>query len=164
MDITDLIETFENIRDVPYSIPLEFDEPDNCCSGKATRLKNYFESQGLKARYRVVDFKWSKLCLPEYVLDAAHSDDSTHVFVEVKLGDEWKKVDPTWDKGLSKTLPIAEWDGASDTILAVPIERYYDDETSEALMRFNKEEFDKERAENLQFYQRINDWLKTVRI
>jgi hypothetical protein len=51
----------------------------------------------------------------------------------------------------------------SDTVLAVPIERYYDDETSEALMQFSKEEFDKERAENLQFYQRINDWLKTVR-
>lgn len=163
MDKENLIRAFESIRDVPYSIPMDFKGPDNCCSGKAIRLKNYFKSQGLEARYRVVDFKWSKLGLPAYVLSAVHSDDSTHVFVEVKLENGWQKVDPTWDRGLSKALPVAEWDGMSDTVLAVPIERYYDDETSEALMQFSKEEFDKERAENLQFYQRINDWLKTVR-
>ena len=160
MDKDKLIRAFENIRDIPFRIPLKFGEPDNCCSGKAVRLQKFFESEGLEARYRVVGFKWSKLNLPEEVVQVPHPDDCTHVYVEVKLGDRWVNVDPTWDKIIGSVLPVAEWEGAADTILAVPVERYYSDAESERLMVPDEVEFDKDIEINGEFYEKINETRK----
>jgi hypothetical protein len=166
MDKNNLIGNFEKIRDLPYSIPLQFSEPDFCCSGKSVMLKRFFESNGIPARYRVVDFKWSKLGIPQEILNIPHSEDTaTHVFVEVLLkNNKWVKIDPTWDKGLSKILPVASWDGENDTVIAVPVEKYYGDEESEKMMIPDEEGFKKERAENIEFYQAINEWLEKMRL
>jgi hypothetical protein len=164
MDKEKFIRAFENIRDIPYRIPVRFSEPDNCCSGKAVRLRKFFELEGLEVRYRVVGFKWSKLNLPGGVLQVSHLDDCTHVYVEVKLGDRWVNIDPTWDSKIGSVLPIAEWDGATNTILAVPVEKYYNDEESEKLMIPDETEFNKDIEINGEFYRKINEWLESARI
>lgn len=68
-----MISTFNQIRDVPYRIPLSTKEPDACCSGKAKLLKEALEKE-YKVRYRVVDFLWSELGLPKELLSVKHED------------------------------------------------------------------------------------------
>ena len=41
--VESMIDSFESIRDTPYSIPLTIEEVDNCCSGKMKRLKMILE-------------------------------------------------------------------------------------------------------------------------
>lgn len=96
-----LIEYFEAIRDIPYSIPLSISEMDHCCSGKHRRLKAQFEQTGIQTKWQVCRFKWSDMNLPEEVASVPHADDSTHVFLKVRIGSEWIDVDATWDLGIA---------------------------------------------------------------
>jgi len=59
--LVNCINAFEQIRDIPYRIPMSLDEVDYCCSGKALLLKNKLESLGFQVRYRVCRFRWSEM-------------------------------------------------------------------------------------------------------
>ena len=119
------VEYFNQVRDIPYSIPIHQNNQDNCCNGKVRKLKNLVEREGYKTRYRVCTFRWSDLNIPKEILELQKEDLATHVYLEVLVGENWIKVDPTWDSGLKNIFSIAEWDGKTDTLLAVsPIEIY----------------------------------------
>jgi len=107
----DLISTFKSIRDIPYKIPLKWGEEDNCCSGKHEKLLNLLKKMGYGARYRVCVFLWSGLNLPPKLEKIPHEDDCTHSYLEIKIGDEWKVLDATWDIGLKGIFHVNEWDG-----------------------------------------------------
>jgi hypothetical protein len=54
--------------------------------------------------------------------------------------------------------------GSNPVGSAVPVEKYYGDEESEKMMIPDEEGFKKERAENIEFYQAINEWLEKMRL
>lgn len=91
------IDIFNTIRDIPYRIPLSSKEKDECCSGKHIQLKNIFENMGIKSRFRVCSFQWSDMNLPEKITHIPHEDNSTHVYLEVFIENNWKNIDATWD-------------------------------------------------------------------
>lgn len=160
----DPISTFNQIRDVPYYIPLTLNEKDRCCAGKHKMLKAKLEEAGLATRYRVCLFCWSALKLPPELLAIPHDDDCTHVFLEIKIDGRWVKVDATWDSGVKKILPVNNWDGRSDTPLAVPAIEIFSPEKSERIMRTGSDE--KTLADlrvNGRFYQAFNKWLEVNR-
>lgn len=158
------IKIFQQIRDVHYRIPLSESEPNNCCSGKALRLKEELEKAGYSARYRVCDFKWSDLSLPEEILLVPHNDLTQHVYLEVQKEGEWLDVDPTWDSGLHKILPISEWDGKSSTAIAVkPIKLYSHKKSMEIMEQPDPEEEKEVLKKNVDFYEAFNDWLERER-
>lgn len=160
-----LISIFKAIRDIPYRIPLSAEESDECCSGKAKRLLEALKAAGVEARYRVVTFRWSDLKLPSSVVAVHHEDESTHVYLEVKIGDGWKNVDPTWDTGVRSILPVNDWDGVSDTTIAVPVRETYSAEKSADIMAHSADsnEIMRDREKNGAFYKAFNDWLESVR-
>jgi hypothetical protein len=158
------VEIFNQIRDFPYRIPLSDLEPNDSCSGKVMRLKKALDEAGLTTRYRVCDFKWSDLPLPDEVLCVPHSPAATHVYLEVQRGDSWISIDPTWDTALSSVFPIASWDGISSTSIAVAPLKLFSDEESRIIM---EEPNAVQNAVDLQinrlFYQKLNHWLEQQR-
>ncbi len=159
-----IIETFNTIRDVPYRIPLTSNEVDNCCSGKARMLKVYFDKEGYESRYRVCEFRWPALGLPQSILSVPHDDLSSHVYLEVKINDKWIDVDPTWDMAINSIFKSNQWDGKSNTTVAVPVISKYDDEKSDSIMSNETPEIiEKNLTVNGLFYRVFNDWLDQIR-
>lgn len=160
-----LISIFNQIRDIPYKIPTTIGEADCCCSGKHIMLKKEFEKLGYECKYRVCSFKWSDLNLPSELAEITHGDNSTHVYLEVKIDNEWKNIDATWDKGLSGIFNINEWHGEFDTQIAVPVIGLFSYEESENIMANDDTEIvENDLKKNGEFYIAFNNWLIKNRI
>ena len=98
--------------------------------------------------------------MPESLRQIPHEDSTIHVYLEVynKEQARWMTVDATWDRGLASRLPVSEWDGRSDTTLAV--------KPTESLKPIeSQEEFDKLFADNHdgEFGEALNKWLESIR-
>jgi hypothetical protein len=159
-----IVETFRKIRDIPYSIPLSYGAEDRCCSGKHKQLLAMLEKEGYQLRWRICTFKWSNMKLPEELVAIPHQDDSSHAYLEIKIGEEWKKIDATWDKPLGRILPVNEWDRVSNTPIAVPFITTYSPEESLALItNETKEMIETDLANNGAFYKEFNEWLQQER-
>ncbi|NTU66844.1 MAG: hypothetical protein HGB08_02860 [Candidatus Moranbacteria bacterium] len=159
-----LVNAFNQVRDIPYKIPVSLGENDCCCSGKHMLLKKAFENLGYECRYRVCSFRWSDLKLPKGVCEAQHDDNSTHVYLEMKIDGEWKNIDATWDSGLSGVFHVNEWDGENDTEIAVPIMDLLSDEKSHEIMtNENIEVIRDDLKKNGEFYKAFNKWLEECR-
>jgi len=105
--------------------------------------------------------------LPDSVKNIIHDKDCTHTWIEIYLNNKWIKLDPSWDNKLESILPIAQFDGENDTILAVKIEEYFSPEKSKEIVINQKKEGSKEIREDLErngkFYKALNEYLKKVR-
>ncbi|MBI2048902.1 MAG: hypothetical protein HY434_01875 [Candidatus Liptonbacteria bacterium] len=162
--MNDLQKAFIEARDIPYSIPLSYGAEDRCCSGKHKKLLEVFKNNGYEARWRVCTFKWGDMRLPANVAAVPHDDNSTHAYLEVKIGGEWKKVDATWDKPLACVLPVNDWNGSSDTAIAVPVISTYSPEESASMMdNENRKTIEADLGVNGKFYEAFNQWLVEVR-
>lgn len=164
MILVDAVEYFRFVRDIPYRIPLSVNEPDHYCVGKHVVLKTLLSSLGFKVRYAFCRWLWSSIDLPESLKKIPHEDRMGHVYLEVysKEQERWMIVDATWDKRLASKLPVSEWDGKGDTIIAVkPVEILeerrdeYDKPSEAKWMEFMKD--------NGQFVEAFNRWLESIR-
>ncbi|MFH0857445.1 MAG: hypothetical protein V1848_01725 [Candidatus Magasanikbacteria bacterium] len=155
-----LIDAFIMVRDIPYRIPLVFGERDVSCSGKHKLLKELFNEQGFVVRYRVCSFLWSSMNLPLEVLSISHEDSSSHVWLEVMIDDKWIIVDATWDAGIKNIFHVNEWNGKSNTEIAVkPLEIFTPEKSAEIMNNENDEEIVYDLKTNGRFYEAFNDWL-----
>ena len=159
------IKAFKIARDIAYRIPLSLDEKDDCCSGKHKLLKDILEKQGLEVRYRVCSFLWSSIDLPEKVSSVHHDDNCTHVWLEVFINGEWVIVDATWDSGLKNIFHVNEWDGKTNTQIAVKPIKIFSPQKSEDIMNHeNDEDILNDLKINGEFYKAFNDWLEEQRV
>ena len=160
----DLISAFNSVRDIPYRIPLKWRQKDDCCSGKHKKLFNLFTRMGYPVRYRVCVFLWSNLNLPSELKKIPHDDDCTHVYLEINIKGKWKILDATWDKGLKNIFHVNEWDGKSDTEIAVkPIKIFTPQKSLKIASNQNKETIDNDLKINGDFYKSFNEWLEKMR-
>ena len=160
------IEIFNAVRDIPYRIPLSEEEQDHTCMGKYELLKERLEVLGKKTRPRTTDFSWSDLPLPDYLREIERDDNPGHIYLEVYNGERWCIVDPTWDSGLERVLPVSYWDGRADTSIAWPTRRIHTPE--ESLREINEDDdpnYDPEEdlRKNGRFYEAFNNWLEDIR-
>jgi hypothetical protein len=156
----ELISVFNSIRDIPYRIPLKWEEEDNCCSGKSKKLFDLLTKKGYKVRYRVCIFLWSSLNLPPELKRISHSNNCTHTYLEINIDGDWKILDATWDVGLKKIFHINEWDGKSDTEIAVkPVKIFTPKRSLEIVSNQNEEIINKDLEINGKFYKCFNEWL-----
>lgn len=161
----DIVEEFKQVRDIPYRIPLSPEERDDSCSGKSRRLFQVFSEGGCSVRYRVCTFRWSDVSLPSEIAAVRHENESTHAYLELKVGNDWKIVDPTWDKGLSDLFAVNDWNGESDMVVAVPVEKCFSPEESQRIMAESTvpDAQIKDLAVNGDFYRSFNVWLEEKR-
>lgn len=157
-------EAFKNIRDIPYRIPLALRDKDSCCNGKHKLLRNSLEKLGYEVRYRICTFLWSSMDLPAKLSAIPHNDNSTHVWLEILINNEWIIVDATWDCGIKKNFHINEWDGTTNTVPAVkPVEIFSPEKSAEIMTGQNDEEILKDLKINGEFYRAFNEWLEEKR-
>lgn len=159
------IKKFEEIRDIPYRIPLSKDEVDHCCIGKHILLYNELSKLGYSCRYRTCTFSWADFGLPENILEIPHEDACTHLYLEVKDG-KWKTLDCTWDKALTNILPVNDWDGVSHKKIVLPQEKICSLLESEQFMSsvYDDAVVEDDMAKSGQFYKALNDWLASQRV
>jgi hypothetical protein len=163
-DSLKLMQIFSHIRDIPYSIPLIFGEEDNSCVGKNLLLFKQLSTLGYTVRWRVCEFLWNSLSLPDKVKQLPHDDSSSHAYLEVLINDTWQIVDATWDSGLASILPVTAWDGSRSTKLAVqPTNIFSSEKSAEIINNLSQGEFEKDMKANGEFYRAFNEWLKKIR-
>lgn len=159
-----IIKIFETVRDMPYSIPLNLKEEDFCCSGKHKILKSLFAEQNLEVRYRVCSFLWSSINLPEKVSNISHGDYCTHVYLEVLIDGKWVVVDATWDKKIEDIFHVNEWDGKTNTKIAVePVEIFSLKKSEDIMNCEDDKKILNDLKKNSQFYEAFNKWLEGIR-
>lgn len=159
-----LVSLFNSIRDIPYKIPLKWEEEDNCCSGKHEKLFNLLTKNGCNVRYRVCIFLWSSLNFPPELEKIPHSGECTHTYLEIKIGGIWKILDATWDSKLKDIFNVNEWDGKSVTGIAVkPIQIFTSKKSLEIVSNNSKQDMEKDLQINGQFYKAFNDWIERIR-
>ena len=120
-----LITIFEKVQKVPYKVCM-FDK-DNIsknleyedCRHKSHLLFILLKQEGFEVKKVKVLFDWRDLPLPEEMIAILKESDKVwpHDSVEVKIKDNWIKVDCTWNPELGKVgFPITkDWNGISDT-------------------------------------------------
>jgi len=154
------VEYFNWVRDIPYRIPLNDNEPDYCCEGKHRMLEKLLVSEGLDVRPRIAQAKWSLLSqLDEDVVAFPHVNNYEHLYLEVKLGGRWRAIDASFDSALDDVFPTKRWDGKTSTGISVPTIQIYN--PVDSLKLYNIEAgVDTEENE---FNNAINTWLDNIR-
>jgi len=111
-------------------------------------------------------FLWSDLDLPEDVREIPHKAVCVHRYLEAynQEQNKWIVVDATWDKRLYPKFKINEWDGKSDTELAVKPVKIYDEIRSQELVEIKPEQIIEDLKINGEFYKAVNKWLETIRL
>ncbi len=160
----EIVDIFNQIRDIPYKIPVSFKEKDFCCSGKAKSLKNILEKNGYKVRYRVCSFSWASINLPPEVLKVPHEDLTTHVYLEVFINNKWLIMDTTWDSKLNKIFDINNWDNKTNNKIAVEsIETFTLEKSLDIMENTDEQEILNDLKINGKFYNAFNNWLEEIR-
>ena len=156
-----LTKIFNQVRDIPYNIPLSPKETDYCCSGKHKIFKQLLENLAYQVRYRVVSFTWDSLKLPTEIFAIPHENSSTHVYLEIFIDNQWQDVDVTWDIGLKSIFPINQWNGGKN-IIAVPVLKKFSSKKSQEIMdNETEEEITNDLKINGKFYEAFNWWLES---
>jgi len=167
------ISIYERIRDIPYAVIPELIDPENyinifrfnkgSCTPKHFLLCSMYERLGLSMLFAVYPFKWDELEIdypPSLKRLAKTVPLDHHLACKAEIEGHIVLVDATLDLALRKLcLPInEEWDGFSDTLLAVkPLDEELHHPSEAKLM---KPLFD-EKA--LPFYRELNAWLEELR-
>jgi len=156
---------FITVRDIPYRIPLKFDDPNNSCHGKSILLNDLLKSYGYSSRIMLCTFKWSQLRIDDTCKSLVVKDMEYHYFIELNLDGRWIRLDTTIDSGLGKRLPVNDWDGKSDTkITVVPI-RFLSEKESSKIFRSSLSEkyFASKIKANGSLYKRLNEVYENIR-
>jgi len=177
------IALFERIRDIPYYLAPQIDNPyawavaildqnKGSCSPKHYLLGFFFTKLGLAVKYASYPFRWENQGL-DYPPDLKKLSRGLpvvyHVACKVKIEDKWVLVDATWDISLAKAgfTVNKDWDGVSDTLNAVlPVEEILHSSLEERLdfVRDKKKSWSQQDKEAYaKFTERFNFWLESLR-
>src|SRR3989338_1541877 len=161
-----IIELFEKVQKIPYKVCI-FKEDDiskdlkyGDCRHKAHLLNILLKQEGFEVKKIKVLFDWRDLPLPKEIIEILEKSDTRwlHDSVKVKIGDEWIKVDCTWNPELEKVgFPVTKnWNGRSDTKQV----------TKEKIEFFDLEEFNIKpniiKEEAYKFADKLNEFVKEV--
>jgi len=156
-----IIELFERVQGVPYYLLRDRDSEKlfflnkGCCAEKIIWLGNRLKELGIPVKYYKIKFLWEDLPIPEEILKLRKRGPGYHLSLKAKINNRWIWVDPTWDSALGKIgFPITKnWDGKSDTLLAVnplEIEEYEPKDPSKTGL-------------SEAFIQKLNEYFQSVR-
>ncbi|HLC84968.1 MAG TPA: hypothetical protein VJH22_04200 [Candidatus Nanoarchaeia archaeon] len=155
-----LIDTFNSVRDLPYHCPESKDDHDHRCWGKHRILFKKLKELGCHVRYRVCEFSWDDLRLPKEIVKLSPKKLDYHLYVEVQLDGKWIALDCSDDSGLPS---YTNWDGKSDTELAVKCRRVLSPEESATIEEFDRKNYASIIAEYHDLYTAINKFLNKIR-
>jgi hypothetical protein len=170
-----MIAIYYKIRDIPYGILPELNDPTNylriletnmgSCTPKHLLMCNMYQRLGFNVLYAVYPYRWAEfeeLYPKELWKLALKMAPASHLACKVEINGRYVLVDATVDPPLGRIgLPVNEsWDGESDTLLPVlptgKEELYY---PSEADLMPPPDLDDNARS----FYQGLNTYFQEIR-
>jgi hypothetical protein len=173
---------FSMVRDIQYHIcaghfdmnisPAEIlDAGKGFCLSKHYLLGELFSLKGYGVKYFTYEFRWCEagLDLPEEIKALAETLPLTyHAACEVCIDGNWVLLDVAWDKGLKKMgFTVNEWDGFSDTVLAVKAGNGVSCKSLEEHQMFYHDRMEKyglrEKITLARFTKLFNSWLEDIR-
>jgi len=120
-----LIELFETVQAIPYkcrtdnNVNLDLHLKHANCRQKRDLLKVELENNGILSKRIDAIFNWSDLSIPDRIIRTLKKSGTLqkHHLLEIKIGENHIKIDPTWDLELELFgFPITKnWNGYSDT-------------------------------------------------
>ncbi len=152
------IAVFGEVQNLIYQLSRDGKSDCNCVS-KSKLLGVHFSNLDIPWRYRLVEFSWADLGVPEEVMSIEHDTPAVHKYLEAHIPEteQWVIVDPTWDPGLRDVLPVPQWDGLTATELAVPGKQILTEKESETFYANVKS------AEYVKgWFQRNNDFMEAI--
>jgi len=162
--IKKVVELYNKVQKIPYyclvkrDVNLLFKKKKGCCFEKNVFLGKEFKKMGIPVKYILVKFDWNDLPIPKEVLKKRKNGSlSSHLALKIKINRKWIYVDATWDPKLEKSgFPVTRnWDGVSDTKLAVP---------PKEITELKKPPPEKiELPEDREFFTALNRWLESQR-
>lgn len=174
---SDLRKIFEKVRDDPFKIPTGWGEVINTCYGKNLYLCKKLEEMGYRTRLMVAATSWTSIfdylsqrdpsiaLMLDDLRQLHHMDDTFHVYAKVFVDGKLVVVDTTFDKPLTPTFPLIEWDGSRSSGLAVPVTKKFDAQESRKMLsdKGAMNAFENELLTNTDFYKGINNVAQHVR-
>ncbi len=155
-------EVFLEARNIPYRIPLTFEERNDACVGKHFIIKDRLEQLGYKVRWAECIFDWKDLDVPSEILNIDHAKPDYHVWLEVFMYGAWQTIDATWDPDLAPHLPVNEWSDFGNMRPAVPVIEMIPYDKVE-LTREPPEEYREQLERERPFLHAINEWIESIR-
>ncbi|EKE19405.1 MAG: hypothetical protein ACD_9C00029G0005 [uncultured bacterium] len=163
MKISERIELFDSIRDVPFCL---MGKNAFYCFSKNNLLRKKLAIGGIESVLMQGWFKWSELAIPQEAKKLIRKDKQKHVFLKVFIPEknEWVYIDPTWDKALENVFPIAEWNGVDETVLMTKLSKISEYEKRNILARIiSKMERRFYPEGNNKFYHWLDKWMDEKR-
>ena len=169
------ISIYENIRDIPYAIIPELNNPVNypqilnlgrgSCTPKHLLLADMFGRLGITVLLVIYPFRWEDVAAdfpPEIRAFMQIHPRDYHMACMAELEGRLVRVDATIDAPLEKIgLPVnCNWDGFSDTLPAVEPEgeeEFFHPSEASFISSTTTDEA------HLEFFARLNAWLDEVR-
>ncbi len=169
------VAVFELVRRAPYRLTAWTGDPDSLfnagkgdCRHKAAAGRRLLNELGFQARQVMVVFDWANLPIPPEILKILPDTKSFHDSVEVRLGDRWVIMDPTWDPALKTAgFPImSSWGGIGPTLEVTnasnPIVRF--ENLPKNVDLYEHFRIGRPRRKRTQLFNRaFNAWLEQVR-
>jgi len=156
----DIIQVFEKIRDLPFHCPESLEDKDYRCWGKTRILYAELRKMGFEVRFRVCEFKWAEQRIPKEITSKSPDEIGQHLFLEIKLSDNWIVLDCTNDSKLPK---FNKWDGKSNCEIAVKYAKMHTPEESQRLEQIEHEEFKENFEKYKEFYIKTNEFFEKLR-
>ncbi len=155
MDIKLRKQLFLAIRDLPYKIGTKSE--DASCVAKTKLLGELLSRIGLECQVWKAVVNWVDTGIPAELLKLAPKPTVNHLFLKVFIPErkKWAIVDSTWDLRFDGKLPVNDWDGLSDTILAFPSIQF---ELVGSVDEFEFRDFDSEEI----FTKKLNAWYESL--
>lgn len=177
------VKVFEQIRDIPYYLVPQIEDPlewassilkshKGSCSPKHYLLGFLFGKLNIPVKYATYFFKWDSQPLrytEELKQLSLGCPTGYHVACKASINNKWVLVDATWDLALGNAgFPVNfKWDGLSDTRNAVlPFEETVHESLEDRLnfVREKRKLFsEQEKNTYAEFIPKFNDWLAGLR-
>jgi hypothetical protein len=174
------ISIFNKVRDIPYGSTGER-EPEEIvrnnlgsCSGKHILLSNLLRKLGMKTKIATCLHHFEKALpfnetYPKRLKDIINNYNviDFHHFVRLYVDGSWVALDASWDAPLQYFgFPVnLNWDGRSDTIIAVKPIKFYDD--TDDIIMFKQKLLGtlkpQESDVRSEFLKLLTDWLRSIR-
>ena len=156
----DAITLFNQVRDIPFSVPETFEEENNACWGKHRKLFLMLNQAGFKVRFRVCEFEWKDQKIPEEILKIPHQEVENHLYLEININDKWLVVDCTMD---SKMPKFNTWYGKSDCNLGVNPKKIFTPLESSFLEKQEPFKIEEIIRKNKEFFKALNVFYDSLR-
>lgn len=177
------IAVFEQVRDIPYAITPELNDPKTgtagilkcgkgSCNPKHFLLGALYEKLEIPVRYVSFPFRWSEAALPypDDILELAKQlPHGNHLACQAFIKGRWILLDATWDLPLKEAgFPVnTSWNGSSATRNAMKPLGEIVHKSLEERVRFasdrKKDWTDQDRSRYSEFIILLNAWVEGFR-